>query len=62
MAETSRAHISSYAASVAAIAGAFCPNRFDNTSDTKPERFAATSAGWTTAECTASNSATIAAA
>ncbi len=62
MADTSSAHISSYAASVAAIAGAFWPKRFDNTSDTNPERFAATSGGWTIDDRTASNSATIAAA
>ncbi|CFE44263.1 Uncharacterised protein [Mycobacterium tuberculosis] len=47
---------------MAAIAGAFCPNRFDITSDTRSARLAATSIGCTTAVLTASNSAIIAAA
>ncbi len=56
------AHICSYAASIAAIAGAFCPKRFENANDTKSERLAATSAGCTIAARTASNSVTRAAA
>ncbi|SGM50191.1 Uncharacterised protein [Mycobacterium tuberculosis] len=51
----SAAHICSYIASAAAIAGAFCPNRFDNTNCTNALRLAATSIGCTVAARAASN-------
>src|SRR5258708_3739086 len=56
IAATSAAHISSYWPSVAAIAGAFCPNRFDITNDTKSERLPATVTGCTVAAKADSNS------
>ncbi|BCI90431.1 hypothetical protein NIIDMKKI_56370 [Mycobacterium kansasii] len=52
---TADAHIPSYSASAAAMAGAFCPNRFDITNCTNSLRFAATTTGRTIAVRAASN-------
>jgi hypothetical protein len=45
---------------VAAIAGAFCPNRFDATSETSWFLFTPTSTGCTVAACAASKAAAVA--
>ncbi|RFZ37359.1 hypothetical protein DAVIS_03907 [Mycobacterium marinum] len=47
---------------MAAIAGAFCPNRFDSTRDTKLERLTAISSGCTVAATADSNAPTTASA
>ncbi len=60
MAAASWAHIHSYKDSGAAIAGAFCPNKFDATSDATWARFAATIAGCTVAASASSNTDTAA--
>ncbi|CFE40960.1 Uncharacterised protein [Mycobacterium tuberculosis] len=60
MAAASWAHIHSYKDSSAAIAGAFCPNKFDATSDATWARFAATIAGCTVAASASSNTDTAA--
>src|ERR1700749_3648782 len=54
IATASCAHISLYSASVAAIAGVFCPNRFVAISDVSWVRLAATSGGGTVAANAAS--------